>query len=84
MKYYILIMMICAMSLRGTTTIASTSATTESNKAKQYYISHSPYYTAGYLGAGAEYSQLTHRVSPYWRSKNISRPVNISLRRKYI
>ncbi len=83
MKYYVLIMMIGAMPLKGITTLASTSEP-KSIKEQQYYISHSPYYTAGYLTSHTEYSHFSHGPSPYWRSKDISKPVNIVLRKKYI
>ena len=84
LKYYVLIIMMCVIPLKGATIASTTATATESNKAKQYYISDSPYYTAGYLAKDAKYSQLIHGPSPYWRSKNISKPVNIFLRRKYI
>jgi len=79
-KYYVLITLLCAIPLKG----AALATPTPSSEERQYYISHSPYYTRGYLASDTEHRQFMHGPSPYWRSRKISKPVNISLRKKYI
>ncbi len=79
LKYYALIIMLCALPLKCSIIPSPTA-----DAGQQYYISHSPYYTRGYLAAQPEYSHLMHGPSPYWYSKSVSRPVSVFLRRKYI